>query len=175
MCFPHLMADLSTLENEVFDKDLAKLAESVGDFIRYWGFRRIHGQIWTLLFLKNQAISPTEIAKSLGVSKSLISSALVELEDYKLILPFDDETNGNRKTKFFKAESDVIKIIQEILKTRELKMITDVKKNIEGLKKKGARVDPDRLECLEVWTAIAQTSVAGIAELEGFEDALPSG
>lgn len=166
------MINSGTYDNELFNKDLAKLADSVGDFIRYWGFRRIHGQIWTLLFLKNQAISPTEIAKSLGVSKSLISSAINELEEHGLIMPFNNDVSGNRKTKFFKAESDVIKIIQNILKTRELKLITDVKKNIDNVKKTGSPIDPERLERLELWTTIAQTSVAGITEVDGFEEAM---
>jgi DNA-binding transcriptional regulator GbsR (MarR family) len=165
------MSNLNTLEDKFVDQDLTKLADSVGDFIRYWGFRRVHGQIWTLLYLKNQAISPTEIAKSLGVSKSLISSALVELEDHKLIMPVDNEITGNKKTKFFKAESDVIKIIQDILKNRELKLINSVKENIDKLQKKKNSVDPERLASLELWTSVAQASVTGISELTGFEDA----
>jgi len=164
------MANLNSINKDIYNKDLAKLADSVGDFIRYWGFRRVHGQIWTLLFLKNEALCPTQIAKSLGVSKSLISSALIELEDHKLITPFDDDQNGNRKTKFFKAESDVIKIIQDILKTRELLLINSVKKNIETLKGKGDLADPLRLENLELWTSVAQASVTGLTELEGFEE-----
>jgi len=157
---------------DTYHKDLAELADSVGDFIRYWGFRRVHGQVWTLLFLKNEATSPTHIAKSLGVSKSLISSALVELEDHKLIIPVQDKLEANKKTKFFKAEDDVVKIIQNILKSRELKLIGSVQKNIAKLKSNSNSLDSARLDSLELWTTVAQTSVASIAELEGFEDAL---
>jgi len=159
-------------EPNLYQEDLARLADSVGDFIRYWGFRRVHGQIWTLLFLKNEALSPTHIAKSLGVSKSLISSALVELEEYKLIIPVQDKAEANRKTKFFKAENDVVKIIQDILKTRELQLIDSVQKNIGKLKNTNHSFDSARLNSLELWTTIAQTSVSSIAEIDGFEDAL---
>jgi len=167
-----VMKNFEATDSETFDRDLSKLADSVGDFIRYWGFRRIHGQIWTLLFLRNEAVSPTEIAKSLGVSKSLISSALTELEDHKLIMPVEDDVVKNKKTKFFKAEQDVVKIIQDILKKRELKLIANVQTDIAKLKKKQGLIDPERLERLELWTSIAHTSVRGISELGSFEDAL---
>ena len=31
--------------------NLKKLAEGFGQFIRYWGFRQIHGEVWSVVYL----------------------------------------------------------------------------------------------------------------------------
>lgn len=148
------------------EKSLSELANSIGDFIRYWGFRRVHGQIWTLLYLKNTTMSPTEIALSLNVSKSLISSALVELEQHGLIHPFNQADSINRKTKLFIAETNVMEVIKSVLKEREIKLIQNVNQKISTLKNENNNnIDIARLQNLELWTGLAQTSVQSIADL----------
>lgn len=174
MCFPtSMLKGPSDKMTPAFEKEVSALANSVGDFIRYWGFRRIHGQIWTLLYLKNQPLSPTEIATGLQVSKSLVSSALVELEENELISPFEDTKNSNKKTKYFKAEHEVIYIIQNILKTRELQIIKNVNQNIKSLQSSKSKVDLERLNNLDLWTSLAQSSVESLSNLDDLEE-LPS-
>ena len=92
--------------NPTFD-----MANAVGDFIRYWGFRRIHGQLWTLIYL----------------SKTPSSGA--ELIEYKLITC--DEIDG--RTKKYVANPDVFKVIRTILKDRERKLIKNVQETFELL------------------------------------------
>lgn len=152
-------------QNTEAEKNLSELANSIGDFIRYWGFRRVHGQIWTLLYLRNKMISPTEIASSLNVSKSLISSALAELEQHGLIHQSDNSNCANRKTKLFAAEQDVMKIIQNVLKERELKLTSNVVEKISILKAENNNIDKERLQNLELWTGIAQSSVKSLTSL----------
>lgn len=110
-------------------KRLRDLSESVGDFIRYWGFRRIHGQIWTQVFLSKDSLSGAELTKRLGVSKALISPALAELEDYGLIQMMED----GKKTKRYSAAPDVIPVIKDILKKRESVIIAESKVRFEKL------------------------------------------
>lgn len=102
---------------------LRKLSLSIGQFIRYWGFRRIHGAIWTQLYLSNTPLSCTELATRLALSKSLISPALEELCQYKLIY---EAPAPNEKTKIYAANSDVSEVIQHILKTREAKILQQI-------------------------------------------------
>jgi DNA-binding transcriptional regulator GbsR (MarR family) len=153
------------IQNKTQEKQMMSLADSIGDFIRYWGFRRIHGQIWTLLYLKNKALNPTQIAKDLNVSKSLISSALIELEEHGLIQPYIDPENTNRKTKLFKAEKDVLQIIQTVLKERELKIIENVKNNLSKMSTEDESIDLKRLQDLNIWTEAAHMSLKGLVDL----------
>lgn len=104
---------------KTLDGTLRQLSGAIGDFIRYWGFRRIHGQIWTQLFLSIRPLSGAELARRLKVSKALISPALGELESYGLIFHAD----GDAKTKLYAANPEVFKVIREILKVREAQLI----------------------------------------------------
>ncbi|MFV8259537.1 GbsR/MarR family transcriptional regulator [Bdellovibrio bacteriovorus] len=110
---------------------LRDLSESVGDFIRYWGFRRIHGQIWTQVFLSKTSLSGAELTQRLGVSKALISPALSELEAYGLILMTED----GKKTKRYSAAPNVIPVIKDILKEREAKIIATAQEKFGTLHK----------------------------------------
>jgi DNA-binding transcriptional regulator GbsR (MarR family) len=108
---------------------LRRFTASVGDFIRYWGFRRIHGQIWAAVYISENGLSGTELAQLLGVSKALVSPALGELEEYGLIA----QSGGDRKTKLYVANEDVFSVIKEILEKREKVLIITAKKRLESL------------------------------------------
>lgn len=141
---------------------LRTLSESVGDFIRYWGFRRIHGQIWTQVFLSKTSLSGTELTKRLQVSKALISPALSELESYGLIVMTED----GKKTKRYSAAPDVIPVIKKILKEREAKIIAEARENFDALEKIQNKVDDqdsvlkkERLDELNQMISLAQFAI----------------
>lgn len=104
---------------------LQKLSASIGHFIRYWGFRKIHGEIWAVVYLSLKPLSGIEIGKTLKVSKALVSPALKELEAEGLIIQTESE---NSKTKRYIAEDNVEKIIRGVLKRREVPMINKIHK-----------------------------------------------
>lgn len=62
------------------------LAEQVGSFIQYWGFKKIHGQIWTHVWLAKNPIDATTLVLRLEVSKALISLAIKDLVHYDVII-----------------------------------------------------------------------------------------
>ena len=133
---------------------LRRLARAVGDFIRYWGFRRIHGQIWTVLYLAKQPMSGTELTKLLKVSKALVSPALGDLEGYKLII----RVPGDKKTKNYIANPDVFNVIKEVLKTREQELLMKASKTFQDLQKEqNADLDRARLESLHEMIKAAST------------------
>lgn len=107
---------------------IKQLSVSVGHFIRYWGFRKIHGEIWTLVYLSQEPLSGVEITNFLGVSKALVSPALKELEQEGLIRPAQSE---NSKTKRYEAEEDIVDVIQGVLRRREKRMVEQIRKNYE--------------------------------------------
>ncbi len=111
------------------DRPLNHMADAVGDFIRYWGFRRIHGQLWTYIYLAKNPLSGAELTRMIGVSKALVSPALAELIEFKLINY--EEPDG--RTKKYAANPDVFKVIQNILKNRERVLIKNAQSKCELL------------------------------------------
>jgi DNA-binding transcriptional regulator GbsR (MarR family) len=141
---------VNTTMNNMKSKDakaLKNLALSIGEFIRYWGFRRIHGAIWTQLYLSSAPLSGTELSDRLEVSKALISPALVELVEWKLIREVD---SGDKKTRLFEAEPDVNTVIRHVLEIREKKLLAKISKYYGDLEALGENqaVDASRLESL---------------------------
>ncbi len=116
--------------DKVIEKKMRLLASQVGDFIRYWGFRRIHGEIWTLVYLSETPLSGKEIIDRLKVSKALVSPALKELEMEELIVRAPSE---NTKVKRYAANEDVMKVIKGVLKRREKPMLDKVHNSYESL------------------------------------------
>ncbi len=142
------------------EKQLALMADTVGDFIRYWGFRRIHGQIWTQVYLSKAALSGADLTKRLSVSKALISPALTELENYGLITSHQKD----KKTKIYQACPDVVGVIKKIISEREQVLIVTAAHHVSELKKKvkndqHALIDPVRLKRLGEMVDFAQLSV----------------
>lgn len=110
--------------NNQENKKVNNLARLVGDFIRYWGFRKIHGEIWTVLFLTAKPMSCADLVLYLGVSKALVSPALKELEAEGLISNVKSE---NSKVKRYLAKEDVFETINSVLDRREKPMMKKIK------------------------------------------------
>ena len=134
------------MESKETAKLLRDLALSIGDFIRYWGFRKIHGAIWTYLYLSPKPLSCAELTKELDFSKALISPALSELVEFGLIQLL--ETN-NEKTKFYKTSDNINEVIKKILKKRESKIINNISDKYKAVsinKEKFAEIDVEKLK-----------------------------
>lgn len=114
---------------------LRKLSLSIGNFIRYWGFRRVHGAIWAQLYLAKFPLSCTDLTHNLGLSKALISPALDELVKYKLIY---EAPAPNQKTKVYAAEDNINDVIKHVLKTRESKMLQQITQDFSLFQQKEA-------------------------------------
>jgi len=117
------------------DKSLQRLSLSIGDFIRYWGFRRIHGAIWAQLYLSKTPLSCTDLALRLGLSKALISPALEELCQYKVI---QEAPAPNAKTKIYEAVENINEVVQHILKIRESEILKQIMNDFSSFVESGA-------------------------------------
>ena len=135
----HTTMNNMTSASSSTEKKLEAFAGTVGDFIRYWGFRRIHGQIWTLVYLSNKPLSGVSITRTLRVSKALVSPALSQLLKPKLIL----SAGGDLKTKLYTANPDVISIIADVLANRESKILKDAQKKFDELKSASQTANSD--------------------------------
>lgn len=112
---------------EHLQRRVVRTCDAIGAFIEYWGFKAIHGRIWTLLALSKAPLSQTQIAQILGVSRSLVSGAMSELVDFGLVRPVD----GHRKAPY-EAVVDVWPTISDVLRSREWMLIEGVRQNLEA-------------------------------------------
>jgi DNA-binding transcriptional regulator GbsR (MarR family) len=103
--------------------ELFEMAEQVGEFIQYWGFKRVHGRIWCHLFLSCEAIDAAEIMSRLKISKALVSITVRELLEYKVISEDGKSKNG---TQLYVANPKVMDVVLNVLRKRERKMLSQI-------------------------------------------------
>jgi DNA-binding transcriptional regulator GbsR (MarR family) len=106
---------------------VVRVCDAIGAFIEYWGFKAVHGRIWTLLALSRTPLSQTQVAQVLGVSRSLVSGAMSELMEHGLVRPVDDA----RKAPYV-AVLDVWPTISDVLRAREWMLVEGVRQTLEA-------------------------------------------
>jgi len=121
-----------------FHPTVIELAKSVGEFMQYWGFSKIDGQIWCLIFLTQTPLSGQELAKALGLSKASVSLAIQELLFYEVI---EATSRGNRNTIYYRSNPDIEQVIVNVLKNRELKLIEKAAEALQNVQQ-NERVNP---------------------------------
>ncbi len=148
-------------------KKLKQLAKVVGSFIRYWGFRKIHGEIWTLVYLSKTPLAGVEIERELGVSKALVSPALQELVKEGLIKPAPSE---NSKVKRYEAVENVTGVIRDVLRRREQQMIADAALKHSALHEIATEDGALNISRLEFLGGMIQTANFALLTLVGQDD-----
>lgn len=138
-----------------------ELVDNIGEFIQYWGFRKIHGRVWAIIYLSNRPLSTPEIVDALGVSKGLISGAINELLEHGLI-----EKQG--QVKFggitYSACSNPAEVVRDVIAKRELKLFEKIEENLSDIAK-FSKTDIDELE-------INKKSVVNLKELTGYHKSM---
>lgn len=146
-----------------------EMAELVGEFMRYWGFRNIHGELWTHLYLSKEPLSGTDLVERLGVSKALVSPALKELADEGLIYL---APKVNAKLKKYLAQEDVGQVIRGVLARREQPLIEKVAVKYEEIcdniqkSKEPSAIDRERLERVGRMVGMAQLATSFLLTAE---------
>jgi HTH-type transcriptional regulator, glycine betaine synthesis regulator len=139
--------------------ELKQLELSVAQFMQYWGFKKIHGRIWTHLFTSQKPLDSITLMSRLKVSKGLMSLAIRDLIEYEVI---KSDHVGRHGTTFYAANPDVMSVISNVLKSREAKMLAEARKAGESLKKlnsqklKSTGLCPDRIQKIIDLTETAQ-------------------
>lgn len=138
--------------------EIKELTKLVGHFIQYWGFKKIHGQIWAYIFLSKQPIDSTTLYKRLGVSKALVSLAIKDLIDYKVIRVAGP---GARRKILLEANPDQIGVILDVLKSRERLMLARIKEACDAVHNSTSSFHEDidlNSERLEELTEMVETA-----------------
>jgi DNA-binding transcriptional regulator GbsR (MarR family) len=146
-------------------KEIEELADQIGQFIQYWGFKKIHGQIWTHVWLADKPIDATTLVKRLQVSKALVSLAIKDLIHYDVVRVLDQ---GDRRKTLLVPNEDTHTVISNVLAQRETMMLQKIRKsqkevshlNVEQMKK--LNLDAQRISKMSEMTAIAQVALAAL-------------
>lgn len=151
---------------------------AVGAFIETWGFRSIHGRVWSLLALSTRPLSQAEVAERLGVSRSLVHLAVNELATLGLVGQVSEQRNAP-----YEARMDVWPTITGVLRQREWMQMESARLALEALHQElgyelraGRKplYDLRRAELLLSMTQLAQTALRCLfalripATVEGF-------
>lgn len=143
-------------------QEVLSLSKCIGSFIQHWGFKKIHGQIWTLIFLSKSPLNSTVITKRLQVSKALVSLAIKDLLKYKVI----EVTEKKNKEIYFRSNPEIFKVICDILNSREKVMISNTReavntlqKNAQIIQESNFPVDPKKVEEMGQMIDLAQASL----------------
>lgn len=115
------MRKQSATKRDLISK-LKELENLVGDFMTYWGFKKIHGRIWVHLYTSTEPLDTIELMKRLKVSKGLMSLAVRELLKYNVI---ETQNVGRHGSVFYKANPNLLQVITDVLREREAEMLKD--------------------------------------------------
>lgn len=159
-------------ELELLPPELEDLANEVGDFICYWGFKKIHGRLWTHIYLASSPLDAGQLMQRLGVSKALISLSLNDLLRYDVII---ESSKSARGTQTYVANPDVLDVILNVLRRRERKMLARAETSFRMLSSLGperqqrALLQGDRVEALGRMIHQAQNALSSLLELTNLD------
>jgi DNA-binding transcriptional regulator GbsR (MarR family) len=116
--FPDLgVADMAKAKLvPMIDPNVLEMCDMIGNIIESWGFRKVLGKIWTLLYLNPEPLSASEIRDLLAMSTGNVSMALQELERWGII----KRTHGAiSRRDYFESETHLWKMISRVFRERE--------------------------------------------------------
>ncbi|MBK8252558.1 MAG: hypothetical protein IPK82_07810 [Polyangiaceae bacterium] len=141
-------------------------ADAIGDIIEHWGFRKVLGRVWTVLFIAAEPLPAASIGERLAMSAGATSMALTELQRWGVVKRV--WRPGERK-EFFEAETDFWKMISKVFSERERLLADSVRERLETAAKLLRSAPPgpltkastDRVERLLSFVLVAQTALEG--------------
>ncbi len=150
------------------------IMDTLGRITSFWGFSKIMGQLYGMLYLSATPMTLDQMAENLEISKGNVSINIRALERWNMVRPV--WVKGDRKD-YYEAETDFWKIIRGVLKEREKKefdqalaAIGRIRKKSEEAQKKEKSVDTafavDRLKKLENFITSMDQLVGVVLTLE---------
>lgn len=126
-----------------------QVADAVGSLMELWGFKRIMGRTWALLYLADAPLSAAELGDALHVSPGSVSMTMSELLKWGVVKK--TWVPGDRRD-FYLPETSVWKMVSRVIRERELLHVRETN---------------DRLAAAQRSLAELQTSSGGAAEPAG--------
>ncbi len=127
-----VLLNLKNKNDILSNKLVLRLSESIGQFINYWGFKNLQGQIWFILYITDQEFSTKEIKEIFNISKALASQLINELLEFNVI---ERVGSGKHGVDLFKANSNILEAIFLVIKNREMNILDSVLESLNTLEK----------------------------------------
>lgn len=148
--------------------------ETMGKITSFWGFSKIMGQLYGLLYLSPKPLTLDEMAENISISKGNVSINIRALERWNMVRQV--WVKGDRKD-FYEAETDFWRIVRGVLKEREKKEFDQALGSIGGLRKRSEEIHKktkgaesafavDRLKKLEDFISTMDQVVGMVLTLE---------
>lgn len=147
------------------------LAEEIGGFIEYWGFKSIHGKVWTHLYLSPEPLDASELMARLKISKSLASITINDLLRYNVII---QRGKGPKDTQVYSVNPDIREVILKVLREREVQMMNRLQECFARLEyeQKASEGADDRF-CVQRLAGLGKIIEQGAATLKAMIDLRP--
>ena len=115
---------MTSEKKKSFPPEILALDEQFGEFMEYWGFKRIHGRVWLHLFLSEAPLDVAELMRRLRVSKTLMSFCIRDMREYSVIIEDGIAKHG---TVLYRANPDLYSVVRNVLRTRERPLLARIK------------------------------------------------
>jgi HTH-type transcriptional regulator, glycine betaine synthesis regulator len=158
----------------------ALVTDAVGDVIEFWGFKRNHGRVWALLYVREEPMNSRELQEDLELSKGAVSMIVRDLEQWKVV---QRVRKPGSSAWHFEAELDFMEMITRVLQEREGELIARVSEDLKDAENlaRTSDVDEETLErikrmrtlaglmkqALDVFVKTAQLDVSQTRDLLG--------
>lgn len=96
---------------------MMQACQAVGSLMELWGFKRIHGALWTYLYMSDRPLDAQELREGLRISSGLVSMTLHELMRWGVVTR--QVVPGTRRERY-RAEPDIWRAVAKVLREREL-------------------------------------------------------
>jgi HTH-type transcriptional regulator, glycine betaine synthesis regulator len=138
------------------------VAESIGRLMHFWGFKRPMGRLWSILYLSPAPLTASELAAKLQMSAGAVSMGLAELEKWGAVArtwkPGDCRD-------YFEAEPSVWKMVQRVVRERELGLVKDFRAALVEAESEISREVGSTSEDLSVTLRYKRERLARLREL----------
>ena len=131
--------------------------DAVGNVIEFWGFKRNQGRVWALLYLRDVALTASEIEKELALSKGGVSMLTRDLERWGVVLRVRIPGDSSWR---YRAETDLLKMARHVIQEREFAFISRIRSDLAEARKMA-----------EVDTTTTPAQVARLKKMEALADA----
>ena len=152
--------------------EMDDLGQQIGEFIHYWGFKRVHGRIWTHLFLAKQPLDAADLVRQMRISKALISISMRELLEYDVIQHAGRSARG---THLYRTNPDILSVILNVLRQREKRFLSRILSAQESLDRVSSEdkttfsISDDRIRALGGLTSRAMQALEGLIALKSVD------
>jgi len=99
-----------------------RVAEMIGSLMEFWGFKAVHGRMWTVLYLSPEPLSAAELGERLALSTGAVSMALADLQKWGVV---KKAWRPGERRDYYEPETSIWKMVSRVFRERELTTVRE--------------------------------------------------